>query len=256
MADGRDIDLGRVVETFVRGFAFTRCFKHPCVPERVEGIWRVRDAPRKNPVDYRREEWIPVGVDAPAVDRIARRHARGHFCVCAMRRADEPDAPIRAAYKALGYRLNCTEPLMAHRLRRIPKLPEPLAVVRVMTRELADLLAKVARSRQVLPEHLVPDAPLRQYVALDGEQIVGRVRSIVVRGTDGTVTTWVSNMYVEPPYRRRGIGKAMLAKMLRDDRSKGATMSVLAASHTGAMLYPVVGYESVGELLVFTPRRR
>ena len=248
-------DLDRVVEAFVRGFAFTRSFTHPYVPERIGGVWVVRDAPRKNAADYRREEWVPHGVDAAEVDRLARRHTRGHFCVCAVRATDEPDAPIRAAYKALGYRLNVTEPLMAHRLRRIPKLPEPLPVVRVMTQDLADRLAKAARRRQVLPDHLAPDTPLRQYVALDADRPVGWVRSITVRGASGAVTTWVSNMCVEPANRRRGIGKSMLARMLRDDRAFGSTMSVLSASHSGALLYPVVGYEPVGELLVFTPRR-
>jgi predicted acetyltransferase len=66
---------------------------------------------------------------------------------------------------------------------------------------------------------------------------------------------WVSNMFVEPDYRRRGIGRSMLARMLRDDRGRGATRSVLLASHTGAMLYPHVGYETLGELLCYTPRR-
>ena len=254
MADA-DVDLARVVETFVRGFAFTRSFTHPYNPERVEGIWVVRDAPRKNPADYRREEWVPVGHNAAEVDRVARRNARGRFCVCAVRAAGEDDGPIRAAYKALGYRLNVTEPLMAHRLRRVPRLPGPLPVRRVLSQDLADRLAKAARSRQVLSEHLIPGAPVRQYAALDGDRPVGWVRSIEVRGAGGFVTTWVSNMYVEPACRRRGIGKSMLARMLRDDRAHRSTLSVLSASHTGAMLYPLAGYEPVGELLVFTPRR-
>ena len=251
----KGIDLDSVIETFVRGFAFTRSFTHPYVPERLGGVWVVRDAPRKNPADYRREEYVPHALDAVEVDRLARRHARGHFCVCAVRAQDEAAEPIRAVYKSLGYRLNVTEPLMAHRLRRMPKLPEPLPVVRVLAQDLADRLAKAARSRQVLPEHLVPHAPLRQYAALDGDRPVGWVRSITVRGPAGADTTWVSNMYVDPTYRRRGIGKSMLARMLRDDRAHGSAMSVLSASHTGALLYPVVGYEQVGELLVFTPRR-
>jgi hypothetical protein len=30
---------------------------------------------------------------------------------------------------------------------------------------------------------------------------------------------------------------------------------VLLSSHTGSMLYPVVGYERIGELLAYTPPR-
>jgi GNAT superfamily N-acetyltransferase len=246
-----NIGIGRAVEVFARGFAFTRCVTHPYVAERVEGMWTVRDATRARAADYRREEYIAHGMEPADVDRIARRLTRGRYAVCAVRAAHESDAPIRARYKALGYRLGATEALMVHPLRRIPKADGPLPVQRVTTPELAARVAKAARSRQSLPEHLGPDSPLRLYAATDGERVVGWVRSIVVGGdSDGT---WVSNMFVDPSYRRRGIGRSMLARMLRDDREHGATHSVLAASHAGALLYPTVGYEHVGELLLFTP---
>ena len=103
---------------------------------------------------------------------------------------------------------------------------------------------------QILPEHLTEYAPLRLYAAFAADKPVGRSRSIVVGDS-----TWVSNVYVYPAYRRRGIGKAMLVKMLQDDRADGAARSVLLASHTGAMLYPTVGYELIGKLLLYTPRK-
>jgi GNAT superfamily N-acetyltransferase len=77
------------------------------------------------------------------------------------------------------------------------------------------------------------DAPFRQYVALDGEDVVGRVRSV-----DATGATWCADMYVNPSHRRRGIGQALLSTMLRDDRARDSKCSVLTASHTGALLYP------------------
>jgi GNAT superfamily N-acetyltransferase len=242
------------IEAFVRGFAFTRSFTHPYLPERVGNVWVVRDAPRTGAADYRREEWIAWGVDPVEVDRLARRHARGRYCVCAFRATGEPDAPLRAAYKALGYRLGATEPFMVQRLRRVPRVPEPCPVRRVRSVELADRLAKAARTRQVLPHHLGGDSPLWQYVALDEGRPTGWVRSVVVPTPAGPAA-WVSNMFVLPAWRRRGIGRSMLARMLRDDRRRGATRSVLLASHTGAMLYPRVGYEPLGELLVYTPAR-
>ena len=49
-------------------------------------------------------------------------------------------------------------------------------------------------------------------MALDGDDIVGRVRSVGAVGA-----TWCADMYVEPSRRRRGIGWALMAKMLRDD---------------------------------------
>jgi GNAT superfamily N-acetyltransferase len=218
----------------------------------------VRDAPRKRAQDYRREEWVAHGIEAAEVDAIARRHTRGHFCVCAVRTMDEPDGPIRAAYKAAGYRLGSTQSFMVHRLAKIPNVPQPLPVERVQTEEMADRLAKAAGRRQILPAHLVPNAPERQYVALDNAAPVGWAASIAVGdSTDDSAgkATWVQSMYVLPAYRRRGIGKSILAKMLRDDRAHGSAASYLLASHAGALLYPNVGYEAIGELLVYTPRR-
>jgi predicted acetyltransferase len=103
----------------------------------------------------------------------------------------------------------------------------------------------------LLPEHLTPDAPLRQYVALVDDELVGWVASIVV-----DAGAWCSNMFVRPEFRRRGIARAMLCRMLADDRRSGAQQAVLLASHAGAKLYPVVGYEQIGELLLFTPKVR
>ena len=51
----------------------------------------MRDAPRKNPRDYRKEKWIAYDVDPREVNAIARQHTRGRFFVCAMIAAGEPD---------------------------------------------------------------------------------------------------------------------------------------------------------------------
>jgi GNAT superfamily N-acetyltransferase len=245
-------DVARAIEAFVRGFAFTRSFTHPFAAERIGPVWVMRDAPRKRPSDYyRREEWVGYGVDPAEMDRIARNETRGGYAICAIRSMNESDAPLRAAYKALGYRLGTTEPMMLHPLRRIPRLSPPYPIRRVLTPNLAEALAKAAGARQVLAEHLAEDALLRQYVALDDGKPVGWVRSIVAGEA-----TWVSNMHVIPAYRRRGIGRSLLARMLRDDRAHGSAVSVLLSSHTGALLYPSVGYEQIGELLMFTPKRR
>ena len=53
--------MQQAMEVFARGFAFTRSFTHPYLPERVGDLWVVRDGPRKKG-DFRREEWIAQGV--------------------------------------------------------------------------------------------------------------------------------------------------------------------------------------------------
>jgi hypothetical protein len=44
--------------------------------------------------------------------------------------------------------------------------------------------------------------------------------------------------------------------MLREARHAGAETAVLLSSHTGAMLYPVLGYRQIGTLLGLVPKRQ
>ena len=189
------------IEVFVRGHSVGKSRTYPYEASRVGPVWVMRDAERKNPRDYRKEEWIAHGVAAGEVDAIARRHARGRFFVCAMLGEGEEDEPTRSAYKGLGYRLLATEGFFVQRLSRIPKVPPPLPIERVRTPELAARLGKVTRTRPIPDSLLGNDAPFRQYVALDGGEIVGQVRSV-----DAVGATWCADMLVNPGYRRRGIG--------------------------------------------------
>jgi GNAT superfamily N-acetyltransferase len=142
--------------------------------------------------------------------------------------------------------------LFTHDLARIPTFTCDFAVQQVTDEAAAERLKQAAGSRQVRGQDLTANpVVLRQYMAIDGEEPVGWVRSIAC-GNAG----WCSNMYVKAPYRRHGIGKALMARMLQDDRLCGLKGAVLAASHVGAMLYPVVGYEQIGQLMIFTPIRK
>jgi GNAT superfamily N-acetyltransferase len=241
--------LERATEVFVHGFAFTRSFTHPYLAEQPQpGVWVLRDAPRARG-DYRGEEYVAYDSRAAALDALARRSTRGRFKICVLRDTATPDNPIRTAFRELGYRLMAIETLMVHRLAALEPLAEPYPIVRVRTETEAQLLARAARSRQILPEHLAADpAPMRQYMALDGTLPVGWVGSVVVGDC-----AWCTNMFVAPAYRRQGIGRSLLARMLADDKAAGAEANILLASHAGARLYPTVGYETIGELLMFTP---
>jgi len=244
----REIEFA--IEVFVRGHSAGKSRTFPYEASRVGPLWVMRDAPRSNPRDYRKEEWIAHGADAGEVDAIARRHTRGRFFVCAMVGEGKPAEPIRTAYKALGYRLLATEGFFVQRLKRIPKPTYAVSIQRVRTPALAARLGKAMRTRPIASDLLRDDAPFRQYVALDGEEIVGRVRSV-----DAAGAAWCADMHVSQSQRRRGIGQALLCRMLRDDRARGSRCSVLTASHTGALLYPRVGYERIGTLFLFAPAR-
>src|SRR5215467_8598364 len=207
MRRNREIDFA--IEVFVRGHCAGRSHTFPYAATRIGSVWVMRDAPRKKASDYRKEEWIAHDVEPKEVDGIARGHTRGRFFVCAMLAEGEPDEPTRTAYKALGYRLLATEGFFVQRLKRIPKLPPPVSIERVRTPDLAARLGKVTRTRPIPSNLLGDDAPFRQYVALDGEDVVGRVRSV-----DAVGATWCADMFVSPSHRRRGIGQALLSTML------------------------------------------
>ncbi|MCY3895875.1 MAG: GNAT family N-acetyltransferase [Chloroflexi bacterium] len=242
--------LATALEVFARGICVPRSFTHPCLAERVEGLWVTRDAPRKRG-SYRREEWVAHGVTPDQTVEVVSRHTRGRYAICAICAAGSSDESMRAGYRALDHRLGFTEPIMVHDLQGIPRFASPVEIVRVLDAELASKVNKAVRRRQILLEHLTPDAPLRMYAALVDGNPAGWVSSIEVAGA-----TWCANLHVTPEFRRRGIGRALMCRMLRDDRSHGSQLAVLAASHTGAMLYPLVGYEQVGMLYSYTPRRR
>jgi GNAT superfamily N-acetyltransferase len=255
-------EIEHATEVFVRGFCAEKSRTHPYEYFQVERIWVMRDTHRKTSKNYRKEEWIAYGVEPAEVDAAARRETRGRFFICAIRAMDDSDAALRAGYKALGYRLLATEPLFVHRLTKIPRVAivgstarrassSTVTIERVTTPEMAEQFGKATRTRPIAAANLKDGAPFRQYVAVENGQLVGWVRSV-----NAADSTWCSNMYVKPSHRRRGIGSALLARMLRDDRDRGAKKSVLLSSHTGALVYPRVGYEQIGLLFIFAPKRK
>lgn len=243
--------LEPAIGVFIEGFCFTRSFTHPYSPTKIGPIHVLRDGPRKTKAPPRRDEWVAAQTAPETVDQLARKHSPGRFCLSIITADLSPNPGVVAAYKALQYRLAASEAVMVHPLQRIPRVSSPATIRRVLTPTDADRLAKAAGQRHILPEHLHRDAPLRQYLAeIDGE-IVGWVRSICcARGN------WHSNLFVLPRHRRKRVGSALLARLLRDDRAQGAKLAVLTASHAGAKLYPTLGYRPIGTMLLFTPQRQ
>lgn len=252
MSDATELD--RAIEVFVRGFACTRSRTYPYLAERVGGGWVLRDALRRDPIKYRREEWVGRGLAPADLVRLAEQHARGRYALCVVRADGEDPAPIRDAYRELGFRLGGAEPFLQHRLADLPDPDRSIEVERVDTPDQAERLLAAGGPR--LPKQaFADDGQFRQYQAvLDGEP-VGWVASVEVPAPDRP-SSWCSQMFVVPTHRRRGIGRALLARMLRDDRDRGLRRSVLSASQAGAHLYPTVGYERLGELLNYTAIRR
>ena len=171
--------------------------------------------------------------------------------MCAVCDATEIDQHARAEFKLLGYRLLTTEGLFVHRLKKVPRRAAAVEVKRVRSAKNGRTIRTCNKVAPIPAHYLKHDAPFRQYVALDDTGIVGWVRSV-----DAGDSTWCADLYVTPSHRRKGIGSALMTKMLRDDRQRGSKKSVLLASHTGALLYPLLGYEQIATLLIFAPKKK
>lgn len=246
------IDVATAVETFVLGHTKSKSLTHPYEFLKIGPVWGMRDANRKNPRLYRKEEWVGYQVAPEVLAGTVAQHTRGwHFLAILLENDDDANF-VRDQYKRLGYRLLSTEPLFVHSLQRIPRKTSPAKVVR-MTHESQRLAyAQAARMAPLPVEVMADDSPWRHYLAMVGPRVVGWVSSIQT----STGATWCTNMVVRQEFRRQGIGSSLLEKMLRDDRIHSAQASVLLSSHTGAWVYPTLGYTLAGILLLMAPAKR
>lgn len=159
--------------------------------------------------------------------------------------------PYRREFRAAGWRLTRTEGFFYHALKDIR--PSDGRVRRIRS---AEEVIRVAKAMRRQPETMGiedrDDAPMRFYEAVvDGEN-AGFVRSVRTVTGDG----WVSGLFVRPEYRRQGLGAALMNALLADDARLGFQTSILLASHAGARLYPTLGYERIGTLMLLMPIKK
>ncbi len=162
---------------------------------------------------------------------------------------NDDQGSLKAAYKGAGYRMLSTEEFFVRDLSK-PIADSVIEIRRVTTLEDAECVAKAARSRQILPE-LLGGSEVRLYCVWKGGVPAGWVRSIHLRPE----STWASNLFVPARFRRKGFGSALMTTMLQDDLRTGAKYSVLLASSAGAKLYPQLGYDRIGRLMLLSPKR-
>ncbi len=247
--------LAGALEVAVRGFCFMRSFARPYVPERADGLWITRDVPRtaserRSP---RKTEVFAAGLEPEEVAAVVRARVPEWHFVCHVHSPEDPFEPIRAGYKALGYRAVATEWVFDHALAEVPAFVSDPPVRRV--RSLADalFLRTANRGRALIrpQDVLANDAPQRLFAVYDAEGAYGWVSSVPIGEQ-----AWVANLYVPSEHRCRGFGRALMAEAMRDDRARGVRRSVLTASSDGARLYPHLGYVQIGTMQVFCPVRR
>lgn len=232
--------LHDVAAAFIGGWTTTRRLSGPFeVAARQETSWL------HDPTGRRMGEL--VGVDS-APERLVELYPRGQRgAISALYGVGTDLEPHRRVFRSLGWRLLRTEPAFVHHLRVLPPLDGRIR--RALTDEEVARVAKAARMKPAtmgVENH--DDASIRLYEAVVNRAHAGWVRSISV-----PPDAWVSSLVVQPPFRRQGLGHGLMAALLHDDARLGRRSSVLLASHTGALLYPRLGYERVGTLMLFMP---
>jgi GNAT superfamily N-acetyltransferase len=96
-----------------------------------------------------------------------------------------------------------------------------------------------------------PHGGARLYGIFDAIRDYGWVTSLAC-GPDA----WTSDLFVYEEFRGRGYGRALMSRMLSDDKATGVCANVLVASAAGARLYPHLGYRNIATPQVFCPRER
>jgi len=248
--------LQRLTEAFLIGFASGRSRTYPYLWSCDGELSIMHDAERPQHKGYRRTEIVDVDGDpvsvASAAAELADRigPAASRWFLCAIRTEPEDElAHIESEYKRLGFRLTAREVLFSHSLQlEAPAHPVPHEISTIRSREeAADFFRQAGLKLNTYDWNAIESGQVRRYVCRkDGEQ-VGSVASVQA----GEKTRWVSALWVHEEHRRRGIGTALMRALLQGDSDAGDSLSVLLASKDGAQLYPTLGYERKGTLLLY-----
>ncbi len=100
------------------------------------------------------------------------------------------------------------------------------------------------------------DGTFVSWLALDGEKIVGTSGMSFVEkppyfGCQSGKIGLISSMYTDPSYRRRGIAKDLLTKVMDDARQYGCGAIQITASDMGVKLYTACGFVHNGNFMQY-----
>ena len=104
-------------------------------------------------------------------------------------------------------------------------------------------------------KHLA-DGTFVSWLAVDGEKIVGTSGMSFVEkppyysNPTGKIGL-LSSMYTHPDYRRKGIARALLDRVVAEARKAGCGAVWITASEMGVLLYTSYGFEKNGRFLQY-----
>jgi len=176
----------------------------------------------------------------------------------------QKENPALRLYERLGFRIvgdgaDSSEWLMVcrlgHELGLTFKLATsddvPLLVERRITQLLEEGVQETVDLRPALVDHYLrhlADDTFVSWLALDGERVVATSGMSVVErppyfGCPTGKAGIVSGMFTEPAYRKRGIARDLLCRVVDEAHARGCRVVQVTASDAGVPLYESVGFQ-------------
>lgn len=98
------------------------------------------------------------------------------------------------------------------------------------------------------------DGTFVSWLAVDGEKIIGTSGMSFVEkppyfGCPSGKIGLLSSMYTDPDYRRKGIAKELLSRVVKEAKDYGCGTGQITASDMGVKLYTDFGFEHNGNFM-------
>ena len=96
--------------------------------------------------------------------------------------------------------------------------------------------------------HHLSDGTFVSWLALDNDRIIGTSGMSIVEkppyfGCPSGKIGLLSSMFTDPSYRRKGIAKTLLSKVIDEAKTQGCGTVQITASNMGVLLYSDYGFE-------------
>lgn len=109
--------------------------------------------------------------------------------------------------------------------------------------------------RDYYERHLADDTFV-SWLALDGDRIIGTSGMSIVEkppyfGCPSGKIGLLSSMFTDPDYRRKGIAKTLLSKVVEEARIRNCGTVQITASDMGVLLYTDFGFVKNGNFMAY-----
>lgn len=243
-----EVKLEHAIDVFGYGYCLGKSLHGPYVYKRVGKVALMHDDPPRRRC-HRASQVVTMHTNPKETVRAIGKLDPGRHFLCVVIDGSTDLLAVRDDYRSVGYRLIGTEPLFVLDPAEANLPAGPRRAGRVSDPDRLAVFQKAIRRKAFGPDWFDGDDSLvRLYAVWSGDVPVGWVKSVKTPYD----ANWVSDLFVSPDFRRQGLGLDLMAAMIEDDLRFGVRQSVLLSSHTGAMLYPKLGYQRVGTLLLMS----